>query len=238
MKVPGAAKYLVSKGRSIVVESEMGADEDLVRLILLTSAISAVIHQRGGVPFSGSVVSLGSRTVAFLGASPSGKSLLAAALCGRGAKLVADDICHIGFDKDGAPHVHPGFPAIKLWRDAVLALGVDPDTLKPVRSGMKRYWFPLAGRFSSAALPLSQIFLIVLNNAGRIDITPISGIDKIEKVSRYSYHPELRDIALFNRQFMEGLLSLLKTVQVKEISRPIEPILLEELASAVLKSCS
>jgi hypothetical protein len=163
---------------------------------------------------------------------------LAVALCKQGAQFITDDICHIGFKEDGTPCIYPGFPVVKLWRDSVIALSEDPDALEPVRPGMKRYRFPMNGIVTSSKLPLKCIFLLITNNAGKINISPISGKQKIEKILHYIYHPELCEPTRFDQRFISGLLSLLGPTPVKEISRPYEPFLLDELAQSVVNKCS
>jgi hypothetical protein len=238
LKIPGVAKFLITEGRRIMVDPEEAAAENLIQLLLLTSGIGTVLHQRGGLLFHGSAVSLESGAIAFLGNSSSGKSLLAAALCKQGAQFITDDICRIGFKEDGAPYVYAGFPVVKLWRDSVIALGEAPDALEPMRPGMKRYQFPLKKVFTATETPLKCIFLLIPNNAGKISIAPITGKQKIEKILHYIYHPELCDAARFDWRFMSRLLSLLRPIPVKEISRPYEPFLLDDLVQSVINECS
>ena len=54
LKIAGVANYWVHDGREIVVDAVNGASLEDVRIYLLGSAMGAVLHQRGLLPFHGS----------------------------------------------------------------------------------------------------------------------------------------------------------------------------------------
>ncbi len=86
--VDGIARFLISDGRRIVIESPPEADPDDVRLFLYGSAFAALLHQRGDLVLHGSAIATGDTCVAFLGASGVGKSTLAMA-CQRHGWMLA-----------------------------------------------------------------------------------------------------------------------------------------------------
>jgi hypothetical protein len=92
LKIPGAGRYLVSRGRELVVEPEADADFSYVRLFILGSALGLLCHQRGLLPLHASAVELAGEAIAFMGEQGQGKSTLAAhCLACAPARLVADD---------------------------------------------------------------------------------------------------------------------------------------------------
>jgi len=97
------------------------------------------------------------QAIVCLGHSGAGKSTLAYALMQQGWRLLADDL--VAITPDG--QVLPGIPRIKLWHDAAKAFGLDPDTLPPIRQGMKKYL--LLGEAIERAVkpcPLRALYLI------------------------------------------------------------------------------
>ena len=103
---------------------------DLLRLYLLGPALALLLHQRGFLVLHASAVSLDGGVVAFLGHSGHGKSTTAATLHARGAAIVADDVVAVDLGAPGGPAALPGFPLLKLWPDAVTALGENPRTCR------------------------------------------------------------------------------------------------------------
>lgn len=92
-----------------------------------------------------------------MGHSGAGKSTLAYALLQQGWQLLADDL--VAITPDG--YVLPGIPRIKLWHDAALAFGLDPEALVPIRQGMKKY--QLSGDAVQRAMepvPVKALYLI------------------------------------------------------------------------------
>ena len=82
----------------IVAEPRQGVPDSNVRLFLLGSAMGALLHQRGLLPLHTNAVEVGGRAFAFMGKSGAGKSTLAAWFHDRGFRIVADDVCVVGFD--------------------------------------------------------------------------------------------------------------------------------------------
>jgi hypothetical protein len=54
----------------------------------------------------------------------------------------------------------PGVPRIKLWRDALKALGRDHHDLATVRDGLEKYEVPLDGLAGGTALPLERLYIL------------------------------------------------------------------------------
>jgi hypothetical protein len=150
---------LVRGGREIVVHPVAGADERMLRLSILGPAFALLLHQRGRLVLHASAIERAGDAVAFGGGSGWGKSTLAAALHARGCALVADDLTAIGIDQ--APvTVSPAFPQIKLWPEAVAALGESPETMLQVHPRFDKRARRAARGFSSRRLPLRRIYLL------------------------------------------------------------------------------
>ena len=152
-EVPGVARYLIRDGTSIDVAIAPAADRSAAQLFLDGSARGTLIHQRGELALAAAtVLSPDFRCVAICGPSAFGKSTLAAALCRRGWRLIADDITRITWN--GVISIAwPGNAAVKLWRDACAMLGWhDCDRLSRVRNGLEKFHVPVPPAPGPAAL--------------------------------------------------------------------------------------
>jgi len=146
--VPGLARFLIREGREVIV----APDDDVATIdfasVLTGPVLALVCHQRGLLPLHASAVEVIDGCVLFVGPPCVGKSTVAAVLCRRGHSLIADDLCVVHAEGGNPPVAYPGPPSLRLWKDTLTALGVQPDRLPPVRPGIDKYVLPVphAGR--------------------------------------------------------------------------------------------
>lgn len=112
LRAPGIGTFEVALDGSIgECTIESGADPATVEVVRLGPVLVLSLALQGKFCLHASAVGFDGRAVAFLGASGTGKSTLAALLHARGlAPLVADDILPLG----AAATVFPRFPQLKL----------------------------------------------------------------------------------------------------------------------------
>jgi hypothetical protein len=152
-----AGWYQIS-GDGVTIVWYPGADSrpELVRWILLGSALALCLEMRGCLCLHGSAVSLrspsGEAAVAFLAPKYHGKSTLAAALTIAGAGLVGDDTLAV---EPGPPcMLRPGVPSVRLWEDAARELPVGALS-GAVLEGVKTTFT----RFDPSRVPRTPILL-------------------------------------------------------------------------------
>src|SRR5262249_28266063 len=95
------------------------------------------------MPLHGSAIDVEGGCAVFVGASGSGKSTLAAALATRGHQVISDDVCFLRRDDDGGIKVWPGIGRIRLWPDAMEALGYDSDSIERELRGLNKFLVPI-----------------------------------------------------------------------------------------------
>jgi hypothetical protein len=163
LEVEGIARFRVSAGECIAFEPWPGDGHPLdLRTFLLGSAVGALLIQRGMLVLHGNALEKDGRAIVGLGHSGAGKSTTAYALMGQGWRLLADDL--VAITPDGL--VLPGIPRIKLWHDAALAFGLDPEALPPIRQGMRKYLLMGdAVRRAPEPVPLAALFLLQQRSA-------------------------------------------------------------------------
>ena len=187
--IPEVARYFVTGGAEIVVEPHPGVPNSNVRLFLLGSAMGALLHQRGLLPLHANAVEVGGRAFAFMGKSGAGKSTLAASFHDRGFRIVADDVCVVGFDEGGRPQVRPGISRLRLWREALDATGRDVVAYQRSFFGddaPDKYDVPLARPCSTdAPIPLAAVYLLERSEA--LQIEPLTGLAAAEAVFANTY---------------------------------------------------
>ena len=158
LQVEGIARFRVSGGERIAFDPWQGEGNPLdLRTFVLGSPLGALLIQRGMVVLHGNALEKDGRAIVSLGHSGAGKSTTAYALMQQGWRLLADDL--VAITPEGL--VLPGIPRIKLWHDAARAFGLDPETLPPIRQGMRKYLLMgEAVRRATAAVPLAALFLL------------------------------------------------------------------------------
>ena len=183
--VPKVARYRIRGGSRITVEPQPGVPRRNLRLFLLGSAFGALLHQRGLLPLHANAIEIGGKAVAFMGEPGAGKSTLAAWLHDRGQRIIADDVCVVGFDGDKAV-ARPGFPRLRLWREALEASGRDPAAYPRSYAGDERFdKFDVAIESVSFDAPLAALYL--LERGERPSIDRLSRLEAAEAVFANTY---------------------------------------------------
>ena len=219
--IPGAGRFVIANGRDISVAPATGADPSIVRLFALGSAFGLVCHQRGLLVLHASAVAIGGTAIAFVADQGRGKSTLAAhCLARERTRLVADDVLAVSFDDAGRPWAQPGMPSVKLWRDALAALGRDPDGLQPDWLRADKFHLPSADRLIEAPVPLGRIYLIDDDpGAGPGRVAPITGAAVVTTLITHTYRIELIDADGQRREHFAACARLAEAVPVARLAR-------------------
>ncbi len=195
-----------------------------VATYLLGPLLGFVLRQRAVPTLHASTVRIGEGSLAIAGPAGAGKSTLAAALVGRGHRLVAEDVSAIR-DVDGRrPVVLAGVPFIKLWPDSALAHGSLP-LLTP--NWDKHY---LVAPTGNADATLSAVLFLELGAAIAVRrLSPrealVSLLDNVYVAYALSAEQRRDDLAAFA--------ALAETVPMFALARTEDPTQLEALCDAV-----
>lgn len=235
LSIPAVASYLVEGGERVTVDPVMPIAAPDVRVFLLGTVLSILCFRRGLLPLHASAVAVDGRALLLSGDSGMGKSTLAAALAGRGYRLVADDVCAAEVGADGTPLIRPAFPRLKLWSDAAKTLAVDTEALERTRGQLDKFhvWVDDAG-FHDAALPPGHIVLLRSETLPTpIRARPLKGLEAMRQ--RHIIHRWKLGQALGCGQAMFTTLSaLLAAAPFTEVTRYADLADLPALADQVL----
>lgn len=207
--VPDLARYTVTGGAQILVEQAPHASARNVGLYLLGSAFGILLHQRGLLPLHANAIEIDGRAVAFCGASGAGKSTMAAWFHDRGHRILADDVCVIGF-VDGIAMAQAGLPRLRLWRDALTTSGRDAADFRQSFDDMDKYDVP-TGEVRSEALPLGAVYRLERGEAG---IRRLSGAAAVETLIANTYRGEYLKFTGGTRRHFADCVGLARKVPV------------------------
>jgi energy-coupling factor transporter ATP-binding protein EcfA2 len=142
LNIPDVARYLLSGGKEILIDQALASNNAEVCAYLLGTVFGVLCHQRGITPLHASAIDVAGGCVAFVGEVGAGKSTLVAALSRLGHQVIADDVCFLQPDHQGVVQAWPGINRIRLWEDAMVALGLEGPGVEREVSGWK-YLIPI-----------------------------------------------------------------------------------------------
>jgi hypothetical protein len=215
----GVGEFRVRSGEQIVVNPAPGVRESVLRLSLLGPVMSLLLHQRRYLVLHASIVARAEGAVGFLGGRGWGKSTIAVALCELGYRLVADDVTAVDTTR-GVPMVVPGFPQIKLWPDALAALGEGPDAYPRVHPDFEKRAYRTRA-FSHEPVPLSRLYVLAPGSAPAI--APLRPAEGFVEVVRHWYGARFggllpaRDNA--SAALMMACAKLVSATEIRRLSR-------------------
>lgn len=156
----GVARYLVCGSTSILVDPYPGADENVVRMFILSSVLAVVLHKKAILPLHAATIKVGDQCVLIAGNSGAGKSTLSLGLYHRGFEVLNDDISPVQTDESGQAVVFPGHVHLKLWRSSFEMYGYNADTYRPLRNNGDKFSFPVAREKNDTPLRVGAIIFL------------------------------------------------------------------------------
>ena len=188
LTVDKVGRFLIRDGREILVDAADASARN-VRLFLLGSAFGALLHQRGLMPLHANAIVLDGRAFAFSGHSGAGKSTMAAWFHDSGAPILADDVCVIGFSREGTPLAYPGLPRLRLWRQALERSGRLADDYDRSFDDLDKYDVPIGAEAGAEPVPLAAVYLLAKAEepAGAGSIRRLTGVAAVDALVSNTY---------------------------------------------------
>lgn len=227
--IPDVARYEVSRGERIVVDPYPQADERDLRLYLLGTMLGAILMQRGHLVLHGNAVRIGSSAAVVVGRSGAGKSTLAAEFARRGLDLLSDDVVPV----DDTGHALPGYPRIKLWDDALEALGLGTEGYERIIAKRAKFHVPIS-RGPLDALPLRWIYVLETQDGPQLELCAASGVDAFALLHEHTYRRELLADRAAMSQHLQQCAGIAGRARVVRVIRPALTMTAEATADAIL----
>lgn len=209
------ADYWIRDGHEIAVSPAHDADPAHLQLFLLGSALGMLMHQRGQLTLHAATCALDDRAIAFVGEQQAGKSTLAMTLALAGFAVLGDDTMPVW--PGGPPQVWPGALRLKLWRDTLEGLALQPGT--QVSNRIDKHFAPNPGMVEDKAHSLAAIVLLEFGE-GPVRTRPVPPLPAIDLIAEHSFRPEY--VPLLNRQaaHFQACAELANAVPVWRLTRP------------------
>jgi len=229
-------EFLISShGRQILYRRLNGATSESLGAYLLGHVLSFSLVALGFEPLHGTVVVVDGRAVGFLGDCGYGKSTLAAALLGRGASVLTDDLMVLGPRKGGWV-VHPGMPRLKLFPSVarkLLGHKADGPRMNP---GTSKLILSLrADQAVQQPVQLEALYVLSPGRSGstRVGIEPLSMGDSFLEIVRAAFNLIVTDRQRLSAQFALAE-RLTASVRVRRLTYPRGFSALPAVCDAVL----
>jgi hypothetical protein len=178
-----------------------------------------------------SAVSIDGTAVVFAGGKGWGKSTLAAYLQGQHCRLVADDIVALTVGERGEARVLPGFPQVKLWPNSVDFLGLEIAKMARLQPDLDKWGHRIKGEFSTAPLPLGQIYILDLGE--QIEIELLTQQSAFIELVRHSYLAHYLNVTGTVSSYFEHCSKIVRSIPVFSLKRPRSLNLLPEIADCL-----
>jgi hypothetical protein len=229
LEFPGVGRFLVRAGKEILVDPAPESDALEVRAYLLGTAFGVLCHQRGITPLHASAIDIADGGVAFVGASGAGKSTLVAALARRGHEIISDDVCFLQLDGKGNVRVRPGIERIRLWEDAICALGYEGPGIEREMHGYNKYFIPVRSpRCPLGRRLLRRVYELHSAADGVIEVTRLQGATAVEVLMQNVYRLGLAERSGYKPNAFTVCAAAARNVPLFRLSRPKHFDALEE----------
>ena len=233
--LPCGIRFLVEGGEAIRYAVEEGVGTADLRLFLLGTAWPVLAMQRGLLPLHASAVADGANVHAFVGASASGKSTLAAALSVRGHPFFADDVLLLDPNRLDAGAFCWRYEDLKLWPNALALVGLPASgPVREVADFDKRY--AVAPTLSSRVEGRLRTLRVLAEShqpGNPLRDAPLRGNVAIRAVY-HAIHRRPYAVAITGRaRLFEWLTRLVREVDVFAFHRAVTPARFDEGVAAL-----
>lgn len=192
---PGVATFDVRKNGEVIFRPVLPLCQGFLALQPFYGIVlAALLHQKNHFILHGSTVEINGSALTVVGMKGRGKSTLTGSLIANNCNLIADDVTALAEDGDNPVQVLPGIPRIKLWPDAVRAVGGNPEDMPLVAPSIPKHIFTVPdNQFQLRKMPLKNI--VMLDHGEDVDMKEMTLAEKMTWLAGGQY------FARFHQQF-------------------------------------
>jgi hypothetical protein len=227
----GCEYHVDAAGRAVACTWPQPFTVEDAATYLLGPVFGVVLRLRGLPALHASAVAIGGRALALCGPAGAGKSTTAAALAGRGHRLVADDVLALR-EEGGRIAAQPAYPHLRLWPDVVAPLFGTGAELPPLTPNWDKRLLRLDAAFHPDPLPVGAVYLLDAREgdvrAPRLE--PMRGAEAVLALVANAYAGWFPARTAQARE-LETLGRLARTVPVVRVTPAADPARLGELCA-------
>ena len=234
--------FIDAAGREVICSPDSRTSTRTLRHLFIDQVLPLVLNLRGQDALHATSVLTAAGLCAFIGASGTGKSTLAAALQLAGYPVLSDD-CLVVREEDEQIVATPAYPGMRLWEDTIEALRHEGSLALPVAdytSKRRVVVYGQAEEIFAHPWPLVRIYAPVRSTDGEPSetltapsIEPLShGTAFVELVSAL-FRLDLTDREMLTRQF-RFVGRLLSLVTIRRLRVPNTLSALPAVRDAIL----
>ena len=221
-------KFLVHAGSQVLVDPEPNVLEDDLQPFLIGPILAVLLHQRGSFVLHSSAVVIDDAVMVFLGSKGDGKSTLAAHLQVRGHQLISDDLVPVSFDRDSVL-TYPGFPRIKLFEDAILAVGEQPERFPLVHRFVEKRSFRHTEQFPMKPLEIRGVYILSDNET--VSLEAVAPAAAFIELTKHSFLNRFLNAMKNQQEHFEQCQKVVRSVPVQKLNRPREFAVMNQVCS-------
>jgi hypothetical protein len=239
LRFPDIADFDVSPdGRNVRCHPAPEAAQETVRHLYLNQVLPLALSRQGRLVIHASAIEGPAGAVAFVGASGTGKSTLAAAFARSGHRLLCDDGLLLDETEQGFLAL-PGDPSIRLWEDSRLALVErEKPADQPIPDTAKSRL--VAGEqieFCRQPLLLDRVYMLGDGTARDVSIAELCGSEALIAFVKHSFLLDIDARDLISAHFNQ-LSRLVAERRCFRLDYPRRYSLLGKARALVTQHCS
>ena len=221
--IPAIGRFLVQAGKEILIDSVSSSNDAEIRAYLLGTAFGLLCYQRGITPLHAAAIDVAGGCVAFVGESGAGKSTLVAAFARRGHQVISDDLCFQQLDDKGNVQNWPGIGRIRLWEEAMNALGCNGPGVEQEIHGYNKYFVPVRSpRNPTEYRRLRRVYQLHPAPDGTTKVTRLRGAAAVEVLMQNVYRLDLAERLGYKPHVFMVCAAAARDVPVFRFSRPLD----------------
>ena len=232
-KSRNSGKFLLQNDDEIIYQKYPHSSFEDICFLLLSVVMGIVLHRKNKFPLHSSSIFLDGKAVVLSGLPGSGKSTLATGLIQHGAQLISDDISVIEhIDSDLC--VCPGVPLLKLWPDALAALGYDVSQYQAIRAQIEKRGM-VSNAFVTSPVALGSIYFLTTDQRQSIGLSELQGPAEVVRLLNSNTFRQRYAHAIGDRQqHFQTCCAIAASTRVKILNRLPEPCSPQQFVELIL----
>lgn len=237
INIQNIIQFKIINGKYIEFYAPQNIHHQTIQLYLLGSAIGALLHQTGRLPFHGSIININNIGVLISGESGAGKSTLAAKLMQLQYKILTDDVAALTANSNNVI-VYPSYAYSKLWNNSIEMLNINLNNSSELIAEPGKFNIPAFLNFYSNPIDLKYIFILNATNNKILHVSELKGIEKFNKIKECIYRISFLNQIANTKHIFDVVSTIAKLTKVYTINRPIAENSVNKIAEIVLNTVS